>query len=510
MLNLKVILKRKRVILIIVLISITLFSVRAQEKFEPSFIKDSLDNYIKKGLMEWNVPGLGIIIVKNGQVIKNQSYGFSNLEAKTMIDSSTLFPLASITKHITALALVKELYKQEITLETPFVNFLKDYNFYNNELSNNYNFRDLLSHQLGFQNHEGDFYLFESDYTKKEIINKVWQTKNTFSKSWGYHNTGYVIAGNILERLSNTSYENYLNNSFFDELGMHETYSSFNKIENNPQKITPYFDVNEELIKVEYPNTDKYQAAGGIHSTLNDMGKWLMFLLNPDKFSSNSINSTIINELQKPLIEIQKGYHPYYKIESNVEYGLGLRIRKYYNKKLVYHSGGLPGITTLLFLLPKNNLGAFIVCNKHSTGLPTVLMYEILDSYIGLCYKDYSSLFKKQYQDYYENKYYNYAKAIVVNSSPLKKRIFNLLGQYYNSEYGYISLVIENNNLKILFEHHPTLIGDLVSFENNDLEFNLLSYFFNKVKVELNDDKSLNVTFPNSDPHIYKFNSIKK
>ena len=73
---------------------------------QPSFIKDSLDSYINKGMKDWNIPGLAIVVVKDGKVVVMKGYGVRNLETKEPVDENTLFMIASNSKLFTATSLL--------------------------------------------------------------------------------------------------------------------------------------------------------------------------------------------------------------------------------------------------------------------------------------------------------------------------------------------------------------------------------------------------------------------
>ena len=346
-------------LLIFLLVS---FSKLDAQNSRTNFIKDSLDSYITRTLRYWDIPGLALVIVKDGHVIKTKGYGYAEITKKARFDLNTLFPLASVNKHITSLALVSELKRQQIALDTPISGYLDDYEFDYKSNIGKITFKDLLSHQLGYEYYQGDFLLFDSDFSIKQIIKKAWSIKPNSNKSWRYHNTGYVLAGELLEKLSNSTLDTYLKIHFFNPLKMNNTISSFNQFSSISNKLTPYFNNNGIIEEIEHSNTDNYIGAGGVYSTLNDMSKWIVELFANDPIV---IKNDIINEIQKPLVKIADGGHTFNKT-SDVFYGLGFRIQDYAGHHLIYHTGGLPGSTSILFMLPDENLGVFIVCNMHA------------------------------------------------------------------------------------------------------------------------------------------------
>lgn len=375
----------KEILLFVFFITILPEALAQQkERVQPIFIRDSLDNYINRSLKEWNIPGLGIVIIKDNNIVKTQGYDYKNIKEKTLINSKTTFPLASVNKHFTAITLLKELRKRNISTNTSISNYFDNNSYLDSLLIQTISFGDILSHQLGFEYYEGDFILFESDFPKEQIIKKVWELKRKTSRKWGYHNTGYVIAGELIESMSNISLDIYFKQNLFEPLSMDNTFSSFKQYEQRANKLSPYYEYEGILKEFKYANTDNYVAAGGIYSTLDDMAIWIEMLLNKGK---GIVKRDIIKEITEGSVEIKNARHPYNKV-GNEYYGLGLKVQEYQDLKVIYHSGGLPGYVSFMFLVQEINLGVFFIYNKHNVGFYRPLMYEILDSYLSLPYRN--------------------------------------------------------------------------------------------------------------------------
>src|SRR5690348_17951749 len=96
----------------------------------PSFIKDSLDKYINEGLKDWDLPGLAIVVVKDGKVVVMKGYGYRDIDKKTKVDENTLFMIASNTKLFTGTVLAKLNYEKKISLDDKITNYFPDYKLY--------------------------------------------------------------------------------------------------------------------------------------------------------------------------------------------------------------------------------------------------------------------------------------------------------------------------------------------------------------------------------------------
>src|SRR5881275_3719027 len=97
---------------------------------QPSFIKESLDSYIAQGMKDWNIPGLAIAIVKDGQVVMMKGYGVRNFETKEPVDENTLFMIASNSKLFTGTALAQLDYDNKLSLNDKIIKYFPDYQVY--------------------------------------------------------------------------------------------------------------------------------------------------------------------------------------------------------------------------------------------------------------------------------------------------------------------------------------------------------------------------------------------
>src|SRR5437763_4107845 len=111
---------------------------------QPSFIKDSIDNYINIGMKDWNIPGLAIVIVKDGQVVMMKGYGVRNLETKEPVDENTLFMIASNSKLFTGTALAQLDNDKKLSLNDKIIKYFPDYRVYDSCTTQLVTIKDML------------------------------------------------------------------------------------------------------------------------------------------------------------------------------------------------------------------------------------------------------------------------------------------------------------------------------------------------------------------------------
>ena len=164
---------KKTTLCILLLLGIT------YAKSQPSFIKDSIDSYINKGMKDWKIPGLAITIVKDGKVVLMKGYGVRNLETKEPVDENTLFMIASNTKLFTGTSLAKLDYENELSLNDKITKYFPWYRVYDSTTTELVTIRDMLSHHLGTKTFEGDFTFWNSQYSRDSLMYKMRLLKPT-------------------------------------------------------------------------------------------------------------------------------------------------------------------------------------------------------------------------------------------------------------------------------------------------------------------------------------------
>ena len=145
--------KHTRLITICLLLLISSLS-NAQQ---PSFVSDSLDSYIERGMKQWQIPGLAIAIVKNGKVVLSKGYGVRELGKDDKVDENTLFIIASNSKLFTGTAIAKPDHEKKLSLNDKVTQYIPWYRLYDSTSGKLANIRDMLCHRLGTKTFQGDF-----------------------------------------------------------------------------------------------------------------------------------------------------------------------------------------------------------------------------------------------------------------------------------------------------------------------------------------------------------------
>lgn len=479
---------------------ITGYCLTAQQ---PAFITDSLDIYIQREMQRWQVPGLAIAIVKDGKVVATKGYGVTDLETKKPVDANTLFMIASNTKAFTGTSLAILEKQGRISLNDKVIKYLPYFALNNPEITKMVTIEDVLSHRLGFETFQGDFLNWESNLSRKELIQNM--QKNIppydFRDTYGYCNAGFLTAGEIILAVTDTSWDDYLKYHFFNPLKMTRTSTTYAALLKDENKCSPYTIFNGKLVKLDYDNLDNLGPAASINSSVNDLSHWLLLQLANGKFEGKEIISAeAIKNTRLPRSVAGSGSSGLYKSQHFNLYGLGWFLKDYEGKKLMTHSGGANGFVTTTLVVPEAQLGVIVLTNTDANGLYEALQNQIFEAYLGLPYRNLSSIYYGFYAPGYQEtdiQLAEWAKLIEKNHKPALD-LNAYTGKYYNSVYGEITIENKNGALEIHFAHHPQLTGNLKSVGENKFicYYNPVSWGVKETPftVENNKVKSVTIT----------------
>ncbi|MBA2745832.1 MAG: beta-lactamase family protein, partial [Flavisolibacter sp.] len=155
----------------IILLFCFLFTI--QTKAQPSFIKDSLLSFIHHGMQEWKVPGLSIVIVKDGKVVLMQGFGVRDTASGKPVDENTLFMIASNTKLFTGTALAHLETRGRLSLNDRIIKFFPQFKLFNDTVTKMVTIRDMLTHRIGTKTFQGDFTFWNTNISRTEIMRRM-------------------------------------------------------------------------------------------------------------------------------------------------------------------------------------------------------------------------------------------------------------------------------------------------------------------------------------------------
>lgn len=458
----------KRLVFFFIILS-SFINLTAQEI--PSFITDSLDIYVQHALNQWQIPGAAVLVVKDGRIIVAKGYGVKELGTNDRVDENTLFMIGSNTKAFTGTALAILETEGKLKLEDKVVQYLPDFKMKDEWVTKELNLQDIVSHRMGLETFQGDFIYWTSDLTSDEVIEKFGKLtpKYDFRTKYGYTNAGYVIAGKIIEKVSGLTWEDFLKEKIVNPLEMKRTVllsEDFMKADNIAK---PHTFVEGKMTVLPFQNIDNLAPCGSIGSSINDLSHWIIAQLDSGYY--NGINAIPFSSIQKTrqLLSIERRVrHPYNKTHYTL-YGMGWEFQDYEGREIVSHTGGVNGFVTSVTLLPEENLGIVVLTNTDQNAFFQSLKWEILDSYLGLPYRNYDSTFYTGFikrQDKNSNWLKEVRDSVAMKLKP-ELSLSEFEGKYNNDVYGFSELKKVDDTLELTLEHHSRLKGKLEYIGNN-------------------------------------------
>ncbi|MCK5782400.1 MAG: serine hydrolase [Flavobacteriales bacterium] len=507
----------------ILLVIILAFIISPYKLISQNINIEKLDQYIENARLEWGIPGMAVAIVKDGKVILSKGYGLRNIKSGKKVDKNTLFAIASNSKAFTTAALSILVDEQKINWDDKVIDYLPWFKLYSPYVTENITIRDLVSHRSGLNTFSGDLLWYYTNYSTEEVVRRAQflEPKYGFRENFGYQNIMFSAAGLILEKVSGTTWREFIESKFMKPLNMTNSNTSVTALDLKANTAIPYHvGIDRKPVAINYLNWDNCEAAAAINSSVEDMSKWLIFQLDNGKLNGKQIISEEqIWEVRKlttptPVSKTAFNGNPntHYK-----GYGLGWNIYDYNGKKVINHGGGSDGMISKVAMIPEENLGLVILTNDINY-LPSALTYQIFDMYFANDDKDWS----KKYLSYYKSGLEKDAKRSVemeelrVKNTKPSFKLSEYTGKYTDITYG--SILVEEKNGKLILKYLPTdgLIGDLNHYHFDVFTIkirDLPSLPSGTVQFKMNAKgivNSVKVDIPNPDFYFDEYNFIKE
>jgi len=494
-----------------------LFSIITSTAQSPAFVQDSIDAYIKAGMQDWDVPGLAIVIVKDGKIVLQKGYGVKNIETKEKVDAATLFMIASNTKLFTGTALALLEQRGKLSLNDKITKYFPAYRLYDSTTTSLVTIRDLLSHRIGTKTFQGDFTFWNTKLTRAEIMQKMRLLKpvGIFRQDYGYCNSCFLTAGEVIPKVTGKSWEDFVRDSIVLPAGMTQTMLLSTGIEKAKNAATPYTtSFSKTLQKVPYDNWNNLAPAASIISNVTDLGQWLLLQLDSGRANGKQVLPFAV--LQKTRdVNISTGSRKSSIFPMHFRgYGLGLFAADYAGRALYWHTGGAGGMVSNVCFVPEEGLGIAILTNNDNQNFFEALRYQILDAYLDVPFVNRSKQqlggFKQESKEQVAQ-IEKWKSEVTGTAPPLPLSAYT--GTYTNPLYGNISITQNNKALKISFGAKPDLTATLRYMSDGAwlMEYNNIEYGIFVVSFDVDGSKVKSITtkqneFVEYDPYTFTKN----
>jgi CubicO group peptidase (beta-lactamase class C family) len=440
-----------------------------------------IDELVAKSLEKFNVDGVAVAVVKDGKVIHKKGYGVKSVSTKQLVDEHTNFQIASNSKAFTTAALAILVDEGKISWKDKVKTYIPEFKMYNEYVTEHFLIEDLLCHRSGLGLGAGDLMFFPngSDFTMKDVLSNFQHFKpvSEFRTQFDYDNLLYLVAGEVTARVSGMSWEKFIETKILNPLQMSNSQASIKSVKDKSNLATPHSTNGAENGKIRtIQGFDEMinGAAGGIISNVDDMSKWVLLQLNKGKYGDNLDKQLFSKERQSEMWKLhiveEADPNPRYN-QHFAGYGLGWNLSDIKGNLSVSHTGGLPGMLSIVTMIPDLNLGIIILTNTEDggAGIFSSVSQTIIDSYLGLndfgWVDKYASFMQSQKSggDEVTSKVWetvNKAKSIKVKND-------DFIGQYEDKWFGKVEIFLKGNQLWFKSLRSPKLNGPMQFYKAN-------------------------------------------
>ena len=353
----------------------------AQENAKPSNF-DGFDGFVDQVMKDWKVPGLAVAVVKDGKVIFAKGYGYRDVQKEAKVTPDTLFAIGSCSKAFTATAMAILVDEGKLDWDKPVRNYMPDLTLYDGYSTERIRPRDLVSHQSGLPRH--DMVWYGSPLSRKEIYDRLryLEPSKPLHAKFQYNNLMFMTAGVLVERISGSTWEEFVRRKILDPLEMKSTNFSVNDSKRASDFSLPYIEYKGEMIEIPFRNIDSVGPAGSINSSVNEMTRWMLMQLGKGKFNGKQIASEkALAETHTP--QIVAGGDLKFDESFYSSYAMGWAVTSYRGHPELSHSGGIDGFTSQVRFLPKDQLGVVVLTNSSSPA-SRLISANAVDRTLGL------------------------------------------------------------------------------------------------------------------------------
>ncbi len=310
---------------------------------------DSIDAYVRRAMVRQHIPGLTLVVIRNGKVIKSRGYGYANLESKSPARPETAYELASASKPLVAEAIMLLVQDGKVALDDTIGRYIEG----TPDSWRAITLRHLLSHTSGIKDYLADLrrnfsYDTPPDRFAKEMMNEP--LKFQPGEKWSYSNSGYILLGMVIQQATGRPYHAFLADRIFTPLGMSAT-----------RHDTPDEVIDGRAVGYLWRGTAGYRNGEylkylmmnhgdrGIVSTATDLAKWDAAL------SRDGMLTAATRQTMWTPIRLSNG--------SSYGYGLGWFIEEVNGHSHIFHPGGAPGTATMISRYPDDGLTVILLTN---------------------------------------------------------------------------------------------------------------------------------------------------
>jgi D-alanyl-D-alanine carboxypeptidase len=338
-----------------------LLAAAEKPSFPSNFDVTAIDEYISAHVQPPSRVGLSVTIVKDGQVVLARGYGQRSLAKKEPVEPNTILAIGSVSKQFTCAAVLLLAEDGKLSVNDPVAKY-----YPNLTRAKDITLLDLMNHVSGYP----DYYPL--DFVDRRMLKAVAEDdllreyaggKLDFEPGtkWSYSNTGYILLGRVVEKVSGQSLGTFLKNRIFQPLNMTQTFYETDTTE--ARLATGYLSFLLSDPEAIGPEASGWlRGAGGIYSTPSDLARWDMGLMDGKVLKPASY--AIMTTARK------------LKSGKSAEYGCGLTVKSQNGWQILSHNGAVSGFNAYNAMVPATRSAVIVLCNLEGSigSLPNQIL----------------------------------------------------------------------------------------------------------------------------------------
>jgi len=353
-------------------------------------LPDDLDAFIEREMEAWRLPGLAIAVVHDDKVILAKGYGVRQVGKPAKVDADTVFAIGSTSKAFTAAAIGSLVDAGKLRWDTPVVQVWPDFRLSDEWITREIRVSDLLANRSGLSL-VSEAIWYGTGYERAEIVRRLALVPfdEGFRYQFQYRNTMFLLAGELIPRVDGRTWDDYLRDVFFRPLGMKRTYASEVQLGNQVQNIAwPHIiGYDGKPVSFWYRKMHNIGPAGSIFSSVRDLGQWLRLQLGGGSVDGRAYlkpeTMAMMHRSHTPMAATGPAGETVSTPVELLSYALGWVTESYRGVRVVWHNGGIDGMSAWVGMVPGKRLGVAILSNLDECDLRRAIFYKIIDHLVG-------------------------------------------------------------------------------------------------------------------------------
>jgi CubicO group peptidase (beta-lactamase class C family) len=446
---------------------------------------DDYDAFVDGVRKQFNVPGIAVAIVKDGQVVWAKGYGEREMGKPARVDADTLFAIASNTKAFTAASLSILADRGKLSMNDKVIDHLPWFQMSDPYVTREMTIRDLLSHRSGLGLGAGDMLFWPAtDYSTEDVVRRLRYVplSTSFRSAYAYDNILYAVAQLVIEQVSGQKYADFVRDNIFVPVGMDHSRINSDALGKNDSNVAvghALFNFTD-LTPVPAMSWSNNSAAGGIYSSVNDLSKWMIVQLDGGvlgKTADGTERRLFTDARQREMwamitpIPVRASSIPELAAATPQfnGYGEGWNLSDYRGHKLVWHTGGWPGQVSRLTLVPDLKLGVVVLTSQEVGAAFNAPTLRALDAFMGAPKTDWTAAYALSAAKSRAGADTDWAKhqAARAKNAPPSLPIAGYAATYRDPWYGDVAITNEGGKLVMRFTRTAQLLGDLEPWQHD-------------------------------------------